>query len=120
MRETLEAARTLLKANLFRDSISRAYYAVFHAAVTVLLSQGLEAKSHRGVNALFSLHFVQTGKIDRKHLRLLSKTQKFREEADYNAEIDFNQADAEETLKDAEIFCLEMSHFLQKEGYEVS
>lgn len=48
-KEKLEAAKYLLKGKFYRDSASRAYYAMFHAAKSVLLLKGLEPKTHRGL-----------------------------------------------------------------------
>ena len=40
-REKLSAAKALLKDGFIDDSISRAYYSMFHAASAVLLSEGI-------------------------------------------------------------------------------
>ena len=40
-REALQAAEVLLAASLFRDAVSRAYYAAFHFACALLLTLGI-------------------------------------------------------------------------------
>lgn len=113
MEESLRAAKALLDQNLYRDSISRAYYAVYHAACAVLFTKGLEAKSHGGIRSYFSLYFVKTGELDRKYQRLFSKMQKFREEADYESEMVFGEKDGQEIFEEASSFCGDMKKFIK-------
>ena len=61
--ECLRAAEHLLEGGFFNDSVSRAYYAAFHWARAVLLTRGLEPRSHRGVIQLLGLHFVKEGQL---------------------------------------------------------
>ncbi len=60
---SLQSARILLTSGFADDAASRAYYAAFHAASALLLSQDLEFGSHTGVLRAISLHFVKTGKL---------------------------------------------------------
>lgn len=46
--QSLQAAKVLLEKGLLADSVSRAYYAMFHATVGLLYQTGLHAKSHAG------------------------------------------------------------------------
>jgi uncharacterized protein (UPF0332 family) len=60
------------------------YYAAYHAAVALLLAEGLDARSHAGVGQLLGLHFVKTGRLDPDDGRLFARLQKYRIEADYS------------------------------------
>jgi len=71
--EKLNAAKLLLKDGFIDDAISRAYYSMFHAASAVLLSAGISVESHSALKNMFGLHFVKTGKIDKKFSRWLNK-----------------------------------------------
>jgi uncharacterized protein (UPF0332 family) len=82
--ESLRAATLLAEAGLLADAESRVYYAAFHAAVALLLAEGLEARSHTGVSQLLGLHFVKTGRLDSGDGRLFARLQKYRIEADYS------------------------------------
>lgn len=84
--ESLRAARVLVDAGLLHDAESRLYYAADHAAVALLLTQGLEARSHAGVANLLGLHFVKTGRLDSGDARIFARLQKYRVEADYSTE----------------------------------
>ena len=81
--ESLRAAVVLLEAGLLHDAESRLYYSAYHAAVALLLTQGLEPRSHTGVANLLGLHFVKTGRLNAGDARLFARLQKYRVEADY-------------------------------------
>lgn len=59
----LDVAKKLLQTGDYEDSVSRAYYAVFHAAQALLLTEEQRAESHKGVVTLFGLIFVKTGRF---------------------------------------------------------
>ena len=60
-RAVLEQARVLREAGHPDGAVSRAYYAAFHAARAMVLSIGLEPRSHRGLTTLLGQHFVLPG-----------------------------------------------------------
>lgn len=109
----LKAAELLLDQDFPEESIARAYYAAFHAVKALLLTEGLEAKTHRGVGNLFSLHFVRTGKVSPSYSRILSRAQKEREEADYLSAYVFTKEDATTRLKEIKEFLLVVENLLQ-------
>ena len=65
------------------DVASRAYYAAFHAASALLLSENLSFNSHSGVLRAISLHFVKTGRLDKSHGRNLNWLAELRQVGDY-------------------------------------
>jgi uncharacterized protein (UPF0332 family) len=104
------AARCVVQARALRalghpDAVlSRAYYAVFHAARALLVSLGLEVKSHRAVLNQVSEHFVKTGRLEPELARLLARMQRDREDADYEMSAVFTDSMAEQAIGDAERF----------------
>lgn len=84
-RDCIEAAEHLLNGGFFNDSVSRAYYAAMHMARALLITKGLEAKTHRGVAQLLSLHFVKTGIVAHNVAADLAQLETFRELSDYHA-----------------------------------
>ena len=63
---------------------NRLYYALFHAMSALLICDGYNVKSHRGVLAMFGEHYVRTGIFERKDGSLLSDLVIMRDNADYN------------------------------------
>jgi hypothetical protein len=103
--EELAAARTLLDAGLFRPAMTRAYYAVFHAARALLFHEALEPRSHEGVLHLLNVHWIKGGRLETRWNRVLARLQKFREEADYGRSFVLDREALDEELAAAEGFC---------------
>lgn len=102
--EAIMAAKSLVGDGLYRSAMSRTYYALFHYIRALLYTQGLEPKSHEGLEHLFGLHFVKTGKVDVKSAKLLARLQKYRERSDYGLVTVFNKEDVEQELAEVESF----------------
>lgn len=115
--EALKEAEVLLTQNFFGGCLSRSYYAAFHAAKALLMTEGLEAKTHQGVGRLFSLHFIKSKKFDSKLSRIFSHAQKDREEADYCSEYVFTQEDARERLTEVKQFISEVESYLKSNNF---
>ena len=113
--EALRAAGALLALGLNADSISRAYYAAYHFMRALLLTRGIEPKTHAGAISQFSLEFVRTGLMASKHNRLLGGLQRARELADYDAAIVFSTEDAQAELDDAQAFAADAQLLLERE-----
>ena len=71
-RESLRAAETLTRDGLYADAISRAYYAILHAAKAALHVHDIVAESHPAVRRMFGLHLVKAGEIETE-CRLISQ-----------------------------------------------
>lgn len=110
--EKLNAAKALLKDGFIDDAISRAYYSMFHAASAVLLAAGITVESHSALKAMFGLHFVRPGKIDKKFSRWLNKLKDERENGDYDIFTSFEYADARMDIEEADGFLAEMKRYL--------
>jgi uncharacterized protein (UPF0332 family) len=81
--ESLRAGALLVEAGLLHDAESRLYYAIYHGAIALLLTEGIEPRSHAGTSTLLGLHFVRTGRLSPDDARLFARIQKYRLEADY-------------------------------------
>ena len=53
-----------VSGGFYADAISRAYYAVLHAAKSVLRLRGIDARSHMGVVSLFGSNMVRRHLIE--------------------------------------------------------
>lgn len=111
-----QEATILFEKERFDGAVSRVYYAAYHFACAVLLTKGLEARSHQGLQRLFHLHFIRTGIFPQEVGVLLSHAQKAREEADYYPEVSFNRKVARNRMKDVEEFARAARQYLEKQG----
>lgn len=65
-KETLEEVDYLIKGKFYNAAVSRLYYACYYAVVALLVQSKLEAQSHAGVKAMFSLNFLKPNIFDRE------------------------------------------------------
>lgn len=83
-KETLEDAKILLEQKSFASSVNRSYYAVFHALRAVTALDGFDSGKHSGVIAYINREYVKTGIFPKQLSKMLDKTFRLREKADYD------------------------------------
>ncbi|MBI2892955.1 MAG: HEPN domain-containing protein [Deltaproteobacteria bacterium] len=115
--QALLATEALLERGLHADSVSRAYYAVFHFLRALLLTRGLEPRTHGGAIHLFNVELVRAGLMPASHNRLLAGLQRSRELADYDAAVTFSEDDARAELEDARRFGADARALLVRDGW---
>lgn len=99
---TLEAAKVLAKNGFWNSCVNRLYYSVFYAVNALLISQEIQTKSHTSTKSQFSLHFIKTGRIDKKYGRLLAKLYDWRQKGDYDNIFDYNSNSVEPLFEPVE------------------
>ena len=114
----LNEARALIAASFPYGAVSRAYYAVFHAAQALLFSIGLEANGHKAIVSMIGDHFVRSGRLSPQMGRLVSRLQRDREDADYASGAVFTPEEAEKLLAQAEAFVAECRRLVSAEKSE--
>lgn len=112
--QKLKAARFLLKGGFHEDAVSRAYYAMFHAAKACLRLRDLYARTHKGLIRRFGLDLVRTGDIERFYAKALIAAEEKREEADYGIERSITRREAEGVVADAERFVARVKGFVDE------
>ncbi|MGA1864257.1 MAG: HEPN domain-containing protein [bacterium] len=115
--EILSEANLLYKNDYISGAVSRLYYSMLHIIRALLLTKGLEPKSHEGVLRIFSLHFVKEGPFDTKDAHLFARLMKYREEADYNPVYEFIEEDFVEFKKELECLSDKINEYLKERGY---
>ncbi|MGK7900044.1 MAG: HEPN domain-containing protein [Hormoscilla sp.] len=99
---TLQAAKLLKAQGFFDDAASRAYYVMFYIAEAFLEGERLSYARHSAVIGAFGQQFARTGRVPVLFHRYLIDTQNLRLEADYNADIEIAETDAEQGISRAE------------------
>ena len=115
--EAIRAANLLFENGFVRDGVSKLYYSLLYSIRALLLTEGLEPKSHEGALRLFGLHFVKPGVFEAKDSHIFSKLMKFREEADYNPSYSFSPEDFTEFKSEAEGMMQKITNHLKNKGY---
>ena len=115
--EAMRAADLLLENGFVRDAISKLYYCLLYSIRALLLTKGLEPKSHEGALRLFGMQFVKPGPFEPKDSHIFSKLMKFREEADYNPSYVFDKDDFTELKGDAAGLIQKITAYLKDKHY---
>ena len=102
--ERIKSAGILLKEGLYRDSISRSYYALFEIIRALLATKGVITKTHSGLIRQFGQYFIKTKIIPKKYAAWLSELAEERQLADYERLVEFNKTKAEKAIIEAKEF----------------
>ena len=112
------AADLLLEAGFYEDAVSRAYYAVLHAAKAALLARDIVTESHTAVRRLLGKELVQHGLLEKEWAMILAHEQDERASADYDVELSFSQEVAGQRVEKSRRFLERIRSFLQREGLD--
>ena len=82
------------------------------ATTALLLSKGLTAKTHSGLLALFSQHFIKTGLLPEDYYDIISRDKDLRENGDYEAFYIASLDEAKTVIEDAEKFIKKVKEIL--------
>jgi len=116
--ETALGAADLLAANGYlNEAVSRLYYYLLYEIRALLLTEGLESRSHEGALRLFSLHFVKNKSFPSDSSHIFSKLMKYREEADYNPSYTFTNEDFQKLRVEAQELSGQINIYLSDQGY---
>jgi len=89
--KTYDAAKVLAENGFWNSVVNRLYYSVFYAVNALLVMNEIQTKSHTATKSQFSMHFVKTGKFDKKYGRLLSELFDWRQKGDYENIFDYDR-----------------------------
>jgi len=103
-RETLIAAQVLLEKRLLRSAVNRIYYACFYVAESLLRTEGMHSKTHRGTLSLFDGHWAKMGRIPPEMVHFYHEVFRERHEGDYVALTAFDADDVGDWLRSAKSF----------------
>lgn len=77
-------AEYVAKGHFWNLTANRLYYSVFYICEALLLSNQITTNSHAGVSRMMSLHFVRTGKLQKREGELLGRLFRMRQTGDYD------------------------------------
>ncbi len=115
-RESLRAAETLTRERCYADAISRAYYAILHAAKATVHVHDIAAESHAAVRRMFGLHLVRSGEIEPEWSAYLGESLDDRLAADYDVEAVFSREEARSECRRSREFLGRVKRYLLKNG----
>ncbi len=93
--KTFDAAKMLADNEFWNSSVNRLYYSLFYAVNALLVLNEIKTKTHSSIKSQFSLHFIKSGKIDKKYGKLLAKLFDWRQKGDYDTLVDYDKESVE-------------------------
>jgi uncharacterized protein (UPF0332 family) len=111
---SLKAARRLYKNGDYDFSVSRAYYAMFYCAESLLLTQAMSFSNHSAVIAAFGKYFAKTDLLPSILHSYLLTAFKIRQIGDYEVIREISKLEAETTIKNAQEFISQTIKYLKE------
>ena len=106
---TLEDAEKAYREEMLISTVqNRIYYSLYYAAQAALISLGHDVGTHKGVKVKIGEEMVLKDLLDNEWGRFYAQQQTYREQADYQVDVDIERTDLEEFLEDSKTFIEEM------------
>ena len=115
-KDSLGAAKNLVRDGYFDFAASRAYYAMFYVAEAMLMRLGQSYNKHSAVISAFGREYAKTGLMDSKYHRWLIDAQDFRNIGDYGIDVHISEDDAKSACQWAGEFINHAEEILLKHG----
>jgi uncharacterized protein (UPF0332 family) len=112
-KETYRDAVLLLEKGSLNSCINRLYYSVFYASIALLLTRGLEVKSHNGVKRKIG-NLVVEGIIKKENAKIFGVLSDFRNKGDYDDLFDFSRETVEKLMNPAFAYIEDIEIILKK------
>ena len=112
--ERLRVAEKLFRDGEYEDAISRAYYAMYHAAKAALSTVNVFPKTHEGVVSEFGRKFVLAGILPKELGKNLADAKAARETYEYSVTETVGKSEAETILSNAQEFVKTVKKHLEK------
>lgn len=118
-KEDLQAARVNHESGLFKASVNRSYYAIFHGIRAVNILNGFDASKHSSVIAHFNQYFVHTGEFERGLYKIIDGAYRIREKSDYSDFFVVSKGDSAIQLEHAEAFIKAVEEYVRKKNIRI-
>ena len=111
--EDLAAAKEMLSGGMYKPSLNRSYYSIFHAMRAITVLEGFDCSKHSRVIAYFNQNFIKTGIFAKETSKIIKSASIMKEQSDY---LDFfiaSKQDAEEQIERAKQFIEAVEKYLK-------
>lgn len=113
-KEKLITVKVDFKNKRYEDSVSRAYYSVFHIISACLLSKGLSFSSHKEVIGNFNKEFIKSNISPAELSKMIKVLFDDRQTSDYDVKTHIDKDKAEEDFSYAEKIFELLSRYFNK------
>ncbi len=113
-RQTLKEAIEIGKLNYWNLAANRLYYAAYYASAALLIHNGIEASSHKGIVRMIGLNFVRQGVLKPEDSQLLGRLFTMRQTGDYEDLYDWREADISPLYEPVEEYIDRIANIISK------
>ena len=92
-RQTLKEGTDIGNLGYWNLAANRLYYAAYYASAALLIHNGIEASSHKGIVRMIGLSFVRQGILKSEDSQLLGRLFTMRQTGDYEDLFDWKESD---------------------------
>jgi len=114
----LRVAKRLQAEGEYEDAVSRAYYAMYHAAMASFATVDIFPRTHTGTITEFGRRFVLSGILPRELGRSLAELKAARETYEYDPTTSLGREEAEILIDEAERFVNKIMTYLEERKHE--
>ena len=112
-RECLKDAERNLNDNAYAVAANRSYYCIYHAIRSVLITIGVEYKSHSGNISEFRRNFIKTGIFSVEFSDIIGSAFEVRNDSDYEDFYVISKEEVAEQTKNARIFLTAVEEYIK-------
>jgi uncharacterized protein (UPF0332 family) len=102
--DTFDDAKFMAQYERYRGAMNRCYYSYYYLVKGILVSKGVIAKTHKGLNTEFSKLFIKTKEIPLEYGEYLGYLFRERQTADYEPEEEIAKEEVDKALLMVEEF----------------
>ena len=113
---TIQQVKDVGNLGYWSLAANRLYYAVYYGCVALLIHNGIEASTHRGVIRMICDKFVRTGVLTPDDSKLIGRLFTMRQTGDYDDLYDWEESDVMPLIPKAEEFVTRVSHIIQSQS----
>jgi len=113
-KETIQEVEKHIQNEFWNTAINRMYYACFYAVSALLVKNGIETSSHKGIRQLFGQMFVRTGKFNKNLAKHYTDLFEKRHKGDYNDFFDFDKDTVNRLLPISKEFIEKIEELIHK------
>ena len=107
-KETLEEAKGIANLGYWNAVANRLYYACYYVTSALIIKNGYEAQTHRGIIHLLGLHFIKTGLISKDSGKFYSRLYELRQTGDYDDLFSLEEEDVKPMISSAKQYIDEL------------
>jgi len=109
---TISEIPVLMENKFYRTAANRLYYACFYAASALLINDGFETHTHKGVKVLLGLNYIKENKIEKQFGKTYDQLFSLRQTGDYEDWISIEEEDVNSIFEPAQNFIKEVEKYI--------